>query len=339
MSEPPLPILPSPAAPGDSPVGPVVPMTFGQILDRIFRLMRSHRKSFVGIGLLPIGAMFAIYAVLFGALYLAGVFPHPPAHLNPTVIVGTIFPVILLFIPLMFLVYGLYYGASTFAAVRADHGFSVTAGEAFRHAWSKAGRYAWLMLLRALIVAIPIAACAFAIGAGAFLLGLVPRGNPNTAALFFLIPLAVLLYFGSIVYAIIVSLRLSLAYPACVCEDLTASQAIKRSGVLTKGAKGRIFLALLVIYAIGYAIFIVLYIVGMIVGGIAAVAGAGHLQSAPPWVYILLGLLVACAIVIMLLWTVLLMAAYSTAFAVFYRDQCLRTDGLPRSLAQGLEPA
>jgi hypothetical protein len=290
-------------------------MTFGQILDRIFRLMRSHRKSFVGIGLLPIGAMFAIYAVLFGALYLADVFPHPPAHLNPTVIVGTIFPVILLFIPLMFLVYGLYYGASTFAAVRADHGFSVTAGEAFRHAWSKAGRYAWLMLLRALIVAIPIAACAFAIGAGAFLLGLVPRGNPNTAALFFLIPLAVLLYFGSIVYAIIVSLRLSLAYPACVCEDLTASQAI------------------------GYAIFIVLYIVGMIVGGIAAVAGAGRLQSAPPWVYILLGLLVACAIVIMLLWTVLLMAAYSTAFAVFYRDQCLRTDGLPRSLAQGLEPA
>jgi hypothetical protein len=41
----------------------------------------------------------------------------------------------------------------------------------------------------------------------------------------------------------------------------------------------------------------------------------------------------------MLLWTVLLMAAYSTAFAVFYRDQCLRKDGSPPAHALNVEPA
>jgi len=32
---------------------------------------------------------------------------------------------------------------------------------------------------------------------------------------------------------------------------------------------------------------------------------------------------------VVLVWTATLMAAYSTSFAVFYRDQCLRKDGPP----------
>jgi hypothetical protein len=314
-------------------------MTFGQILDSIFRIMRSHWKPFVGIGMLPIGAMFAIYGLMIAALVLAGLLPHPSPHPNTTAIALAVIPAMILAIPIMILIYGPYYGASSYAALQADHGLNVTVREALRAGFRRTGRYAWLMLLRALIVAVPIAVCAFAIGAGALLLGLVPRGNSNTAALFFLIPLGILLYLGAIVYAVIMSLRLSLAYPACVCEDLTARQAIKRSGVLTKGAKGRIFLALLVIYVIGYAFLIVLYTVGMIVGGIAAVAGAGHMHPASLLTYILLGVLVVCAIAVMLLWVVLLMAAYSAAFAVFYRDQCLRKDGQLPASARAVEPA
>jgi hypothetical protein len=339
MSEPPPPIPSFSPAPGVSFFGPIVPMTFGQIIERIFLLMRSHYKPFIGVGMLPIGALFTVYGLLIAALTFAGLLPNPTAHLNTAAIAWAVIPVTILTIPVMILIYGPYYGAQSYAALQADRGLKVTAREALRIGFRHMGRYAWLMLLRALIVAIPIAVCGFGILAGVFFLGLVPKGNPNTAALFLFIPLAILLYLGSIVYAVIMSLRLSLAYPACVWEGLSASQAIKRSGALTKGAKGRIFLALLVIYALGYAIFLVVYAAGMAVVAVGALVRAGHMHPASLGMYILAGLFAVCAVAFMLLWTALLMAGYSTAFAVFYRDQCLRKDDLPPATTQAVEPA
>jgi len=331
MSDMNLPFPPNPPPAGIPLSSPMVPMTFSQILDRIFRLMRANLKPFLVIGLLPMGVLFVFEGFFFAAMGLAGVFVRPPAHPDPIAVAWVIGLFMLLGLPVMVFVYGIYYAAASYAAVRADQGLTVSAGEALRLAWSKAGRYTWLMVLRGLIVALPILVCAFAFFVGGLLLGLFPKGNANTAALFFLIPLVVLLYLGSLVYAIVMSLRLSLAYPACVQEGLTARRAITRSAVLTQGAKGRIFLALLVIYAIGYAFFLVFYIVGIFIVAIGAVAGIGHIHAASPGMYILLGLLAVCALVVILLWAILLMAAYSTAFAVFYRDQCLRKDGLPPS--------
>jgi hypothetical protein len=241
---PPLP--PYPPTPALPPSGYVFPMSFGQILDRIFRLVRSHLRPFLAIGMFPIGVMFAIFVAIIVALYLGGVFVRPPAQPSAAAILWIAVPADLLFIPVMFVMYGLFYGASTYAALQADHDVKVTAGEAFSHAWSRLGRYVWLMVLRSLIVAIPIVVVALAVGVGGLMLGLFPKGgNPDPAALFFLIPLFILFYLGAIVYAILMSLRLSLAFPACVHENITAMQSIKRSGVLTPGAKGRIFLVLL----------------------------------------------------------------------------------------------
>jgi hypothetical protein len=255
MSDLNLPTPPYPPAPEAQASEHVFPMTFGQILDRIFRIMRTHWKPFTVIGMVPMSVLFAFYTLFFGALYLAGVFKHPPAQPNVTGMLWTVFPLGLLFVPVMLLMYGLYYGASSYATLRADYGFKVTAGEAFRHAWSRVVRYVWLMVLRGLIVAIPIFVLAVAVGVGALFLGFIPKeGTPGPAALFLLIPLVVLFYIGAFVYAIIMTLRLSLAFCASVHEGLTATQAIKRSGVLTRGAKGRIFLVLLIIYAISYAI-------------------------------------------------------------------------------------
>src|ERR1035437_10255024 len=78
------------------------------------------------------------------------------------------------------------------------------------------------------------------------------NAEPNPA-LFLLIPLIALLFIGAMVYGVIIAMRLSLAFPAALAEGLTAVAALRRSGQLTKGAKGRIFLVLLVVYALGYA--------------------------------------------------------------------------------------
>jgi len=266
-------------------------MTFGQILDRIFRLLQSTLRPYICIGLFTIGPFLLFYAAIFGTLYLAGFFQQPSSHPNVSILLFATLPLGLLFLPLMFLLYGLYYGASTYAALQADHGQPATAGQSIRHAWSRIGRYTWLMFLRSLIVAAPFIVCAAAVGVGTLLFGLTSKGNPNPGLLFLLIPLGVLLYLGGIVYAILMSLRLALAFPACVNENITAMQAIKRSGVLTQGAKGRIFLVALVIYAISYAGIMILYIVFAFSGAIVAFAGAGHWQRLGPAGYILLGIL------------------------------------------------
>jgi hypothetical protein len=325
-----LPTSPYPIPFAAPSYAPMFPMTFGQILDRIFRLMRSHWKTFTIIGALPLGVLFVFYAVFFGALYFARVFKHPSAQLNTTAILWTVFPLGLLFIPVVLIMYGLFYGASSYATLRADHGFKVSAGESLRHAWSRIGRYAWLMVLRSLIIAIPILVLAIAVAVGVMLFGFIPKGgSASPAALFFLVPLVVLLYLGGIVYAILMSLRLSLAFAASVFEDLTAWQAIKRSSKLTQGAKGRIFLVLLIIYAISYAVSMVLYFVGLFVFAIGALATGGHINWTSPATVALAVLAGIVVLALMFLWTALLLAAYFTAFAVFYRDQRLRKDGPP----------
>jgi len=168
---------------------------------------------------------------------------------------------------------------------------------------------------------------------GGLLMGLVTMGNlssnASVGAMFLLIPLGILLYLGALVYAVLMTLRTSLAFPACVHENLTAGQAIRRSGVLTNGAKGRIFLALLVIYAISYAAILILYAVGFFIVAIAMAVGAGNMQHLSPVAIGLLAILGLAILIGFLLWTALLMAAYSTAYAVFYRDQRLRKDGPP----------
>jgi len=241
-------------------------------------------------------------------------------------------PAFLLFIPIMFVVYGLYYGASTYTAVQADHGMKITAGEAFRHAWSRLGRYIWLYVLRSLIIALPILVVALLFAIGGLLLGLTSvltnsGGNPNPAALFFLIPLGILFYIGAFVYAILMSLRYALAYPACMYENIPASQALKRSGALTNGAKGRIFLMALVIYAIGYAAIMIFYAVGLFLFAIGALVVGGNPQAHLALTIVLAVLAGIVILVLFFFWTALLMAAYSIAFAVIYRDQCLRKEG------------
>lgn len=123
-------------------------------------------------------------------------------------------------------------------------------------------------------------------------------------------------------------LRLSLAFPACVEEGLTARAAIKRSFELTLGAKGRIFLVLLVVYALLYAVMLVAELVAMVVFGIVVIAGmVAQVHIAAPWSYIGLGLLAVFFLAAFLLFTAVTWAAVTASLSVLYHDQRLRIDG------------
>ena len=137
---------------------------------------------------------------------------------------------------------------------------------------------------------------------------------------------------AALVVGVIVALRFSLAFPATVFEDLTAWQAIKRSGILTRGAKGRIFLVLLVIYAATYLAILLLMSGAALMGALGFLVFSGmHLHPSTPafWVLAVLGGIAFLAV--MVLFMAASWAGYATTFAVLYNDQRLRIDGSFRS--------
>jgi len=327
-----LPAVAAPASPRSK--------TIGEVLDRTYRLARSYFKLLVGIAANPSGIVLVLVFSLEAALWILMIrqWPNPPSPeamlhaLTPAIIV----PVFVGFALLSLAIFSIYLAAASHASVQADLGVKVTLREAYELAWRRGGRYLLLLVLCYVYACLPLLVieAAVLLGATAF----ARSGGTPAPALFFLLPLVILLYLGAIVYCILMGLRLSLAFPACVAEGLTASAAIKRSFQLTYGAKGRIFLVILVIYAALYAgIFVAEIAVGVVVAvgvGVAAVAG---LHPAAPWSYIGLGLLGLCALGAMILFISLNYAAVTTALAVLYHDQRLREDGPPPATQQAGE--
>jgi hypothetical protein len=122
-------------------------------------------------------------------------------------------------------------------------------------------------------------------------------------------------------------LRFALAFPACVVEDLSAWASMQRSAKLTRGAKGRIFLVILVIYAALYAAMMVIELVALLLGAVGAIVMMIlHAHVTAPWSYIGIGLILICAFAFMVLFISLTYAVLVAALAVLYHDQRLRKD-------------
>jgi len=327
----------NPAIPSAAPQGP---MTIGQILDRVYQLMRTHLRSFVSIASIPAGAIFALYAVIGAMAFVASTLPNLPKPSDPAFAMWILFPVILIWCVPMLAVYALYMAAGSYAAIQADLGVRVTLRHAYGVAWSRAGSYVWLMVLRSLWIAGPIVLCWLVIMAGVMAASHTGFPGMNPGLAFVLFPAVMLLYAGSGVYAILMEMRLSLAFPASVWEGLPAADALRRSGQLTRGAKGRIFLVAVVVYAVCYLMLIALYIVVMIVFAAgAAVIAVGHLHPGNAVMIpalVVFGLGFCC---VLFLWIAIISAAYAAAFAVVYRDQRLRGEGWTLAPTQPGAPA
>lgn len=322
-----------------APLAPLnqIPLTFGQILDRIYRLTRSNLKLFVGIAAVPAGTCLLILA-LFSAVVIVPIVTQAPEHPDPGALLRAILPSIFIVMLLNMAVFALYLAASIHAASQANQGLKITCSAAYGFAWKRGGHYLWLLFLAYLIAFLPmlVIEMAMIIPMGVFAAG---KTSP-VAYLVYMIPLEMLLFLGASVYGVIMALRLSLAFPASVAEGLTARAAIRRSGQLTQGAKGRIFLVLLVIYALGYAAEMVVVMVLAMVFGLGALALALlHIQLTSAAGVIGAGLGAVGFLGFIFLWIALFWAAFSTAFAVLYQDQRLRMEGPLPAPAPAGEPA
>jgi uncharacterized membrane protein len=303
---------------------PVRPMSFGEILDRIFQLLRRNFWLLIGVAGALSAAVVAMYALLMGAMF-ATIGLHPQDPPNPVVMLSVMAPVYLISIVLMLIVYPLYSAAGSYAATSAAEGRKVTVREAYRVAWKHAGRYIWLYFLRVLYLVVPMMIAAAVAGGGFFLIS---REEGTSVGGILLVVLGVLGYLGALIFGIVMMVRWALSYPACVTEGLKASAALKRSSQLTTGARWRI----VGIAAVIYAFFMVAEIASMIafevIGVVGALIGvAMHISLQSPAGYIAAGLFAACGLVGLFFLMAILWASYSVSFAVIYLDQRVRLEG------------
>ena len=221
----------------------------GQVLGRMKQVLRANLKLLVGISVVPPALMF---------LALGYFLPQIEAMLKPSASVweahsaGNLISVGLAVNLLFAAVLAAALAAASHAALCAGRGFRISVRVAYSCAFARFGCYSLLLIVIWFISTVPFVTIQFIlpeltalIAHGSRVAALAHIGDPILAAA------------AGLACSLFVMLRLSLAFPSCVAEDLSAIAAIKRSNRLADGAMGKIFIVLLVVSAVTYAAFVI----------------------------------------------------------------------------------
>ena len=228
---------------------PLRPSTLGEILDRTAQLYRSCFLLFLGISVVPTGVIVVLACIV--GLVVAWWSAAGAGSVSETAgyVLVALFAIgsALVALPILLAATALAMAAMSHAVSRVHLGQTTTIRDAYKSVWRRGWRYIWLYLLEGLLIgAAPLAAyivLIFLVAGGAALAGSAGAGGAAGGALFGLV--AILVIVALVSYVVWMALRLSLAFPACVVEQIGAWTAIKRSSNLSYGTKGRIFLLFL----------------------------------------------------------------------------------------------
>jgi hypothetical protein len=241
------------------------PLSLGEILDRTAQLYRTNFLLFAGIASVYAGVLLVLALLEIGAEELL----RAMHQADKIVLLNGLF--ILAVYVVLFLVGGIAVAATTRAVAWLNMGEPATIRGAYASVLPRFGRYLWLQFLKAFfawgpligLYVLMLGALLFAgLGGTIFHPGTAPTvGEPkSTVAMFVAIGgglLCFVLILLSVPYGIIMALRYALAVPACVVENLTARQAIKRSIVLSSESRGRIFILYLLVFVLQMGLILV----------------------------------------------------------------------------------
>ncbi len=231
--------VPTASAHAQSAAQQMRPLSMGEVLDRTFSVYRSRFWLFAGI------------SVLSGAVQLAAnavnLLVHHVVLVHYGFAVGLVETQIGSYVALLlfFLAATETQAATVYALSEVYLGSETTVKSSVQATIGRWYRYigvglwqAFSMLWLPALVGIP---------AGVMLVFGV-RGNPALTVVGGL--LLFLAVFGGGAYGVVAYLRNSLGVQAAVIETLQVRPAMRRSKVLTKGAKGRLFVVLLIAYCL-----------------------------------------------------------------------------------------
>jgi hypothetical protein len=241
---------------------PLRPMSLGQLMDRTFALYRKNFILFVGIAALGPAAylIFQLFTISSAVVPAATAARHTAAAIA-SVGIGV-------FIGILVMLAGMAISqAATVKAVAAVHlGRSITIGGAYKALRGRFGRVLAVFGLVIFLVTVGVVAVVMVAGVIASL-AIVGGAKAGTGGAIFGGLIAFFVVVLGTVLAITIYVRYSLAIQACVVEDLPAIAALKRSVVLSKGARSRV---LAIYFVFGVLSLIISMALGGIVGGLGA---------------------------------------------------------------------
>jgi len=311
------------------------PMALGEILDRTAELYRTHFLLFAGIPAIFAGMMLAVQVLYLRSLILLG-YPNMMAHWQWDTASVAVFEALVIL-----MLAGLSIAANNRAVAWVYMDKSASIRAAAKSVLPRLRTYLWLMTITGFRAWTPFAvlyvaffAVAFAVLPHDFMtnptaMQSAAQHNPGAImaaglGMLILAPLFML----ALVYGVWMSLRYSLAVPACVVEDLPAAGAIKRSIDLSQGSRGRIFVLGLLVYAVRM-------LLGILFGFPLIALAVKHPGQTLP-----LGWLTLQQIGVFVSST-LIGPIYSTGLTLFYYDQRIRKEGFDiewMMQAAGLSP-
>jgi hypothetical protein len=314
------------------------PLTLGEILDRTAQLYRRNFLLFAGVAAIPTGVMLLAFLPIGGAVGLFGVLGAnggTPSFLS----IGVIVVLVLLILPVSIGVTVLSQAALTGAGIHTHMGQKPTIRAAIASVWPRFWTYFGLLLLQGIFSAlIPGAIAAAVIGVLAYLIS---QAGGNVAASALLGFLMFVVGAAAFVYIVWRVLGYVMGMAACIVEQKTAWDSLQRSVVLSKGARGRIFVMFLLVWALAMIVSIVGYIPTTILVALAATIGHGSESAAA----VLVGAEVLNVLVNFTLQT-LITPVYVIALVLLYYDQRIRLEGYDitwmmerAGLAEGQMPA
>ena len=309
------------------------PLSVGEMLTRVRNLLRGNLAMYLKVAVPLAGSAVLVDAVMFWAMHAVGMFPPPSRGTSPDMAkVGTFFAFVLMSVPVMIAVYAVYEGAACSTALAALRGEPATFASAYRDAVRRAGSLIRMVVLKVLVLMLPW----FILGMGVAVAGafLGRTGGSHTSVSFLLAPLLMLASLVGTAWTVWIALHWSLSAPVSIAEELTAWQALKRSGKLSAAGKGRIFGVMFLVALIGMAAVMALEVVAIVLVGLGAAAGrlthpgvsyspAGAMSHFAPWL-LPVGVLLAAAFCVVL---ALQYASYAVALTVLYQDQRFRHEG------------
>lgn len=293
------------------------PLTLGEILDRTAELYRNHFLLFAGISSVYAGILLVLSLLQIGAQQAALALHH-----SDDLIAVTVVGVVILWLAI-FVTGGLAVAANTRAVGWVHLGEPASIAAAYRAILPRTGRYLWLMTISYFLAWFPFAILYGGYAALLFVY-IRPKGlltphpaTPPDAQMVMVLGVSTIafLFLGlaAFVYGILMSLRYSLAVPACTVEGLTARAAIRRSIFLSKGSRGRIFMLALL------AVIIQVGLVGITQGFFVVVGFKNH-GVLPVWMSVVQQFLA-------FLTNTFVGPIYATGFTLFYYDQRVRKEG------------
>ncbi|MGA2351614.1 MAG: hypothetical protein ABSF70_14355 [Terracidiphilus sp.] len=318
---------------------PLRPSTLGEILDRTAQLYRSRFLVFLGISIVPTGVVLAlafVVALVVAWWSWAGA-SSVSSETGYVLVVVFSTAVTLVALPVLLVAASLSSAAINHAVSRVYLGETATIRDAYKSVWRRGWRYVGLYLLRALFIwLLPLAAWILVVVLGAVLAAEAKKAGMGDAASVLLGLLAVLAIIALLGYMLWIALRLALAFPACVAEQIGAWSSVKRSSLLSTGTKGRIFLLYLLGMALGWILSIGITIPLTII--LALLPGMNNPQHAQTMGMAMLFVIYGATFLVQ----AFIQPVYGIALVLFYYDQRIRIEGFDiewMMLKAGLTPS